>query len=504
MEGFEGEKVTDGGNVLHRESKIMEDEPHIIIVFDKPEDLIYHVDAYSLASAETVRKKYKYVEFDAFFRFNPELMNPNKRHERCHWLIERLQYKSDGKGGRELAVANEPTEVSEIPLATNMKMPIGRMDYAERARLREDMERLSVRRDENIKARRQKAHELFIQNVTMQKEMEEKKKILREERIHKEVNERINQKLQTLADERAAEIKKHANDHKREENIREKKQRRLDRELAETQTLLARQEKESKEHMAEEQAELDKRMELRRNVSEVAEKAKVRQLEREKEREKIARQIDERVEKKTVCLIAETQKKKKDEERWIHSIEEKKLEKCRIKWKARGELFSAVHAHEKALTEALQSEKAMAIADAKGEEPEEEKAAADEVQETGAVGNKSQAFLELEETARQKMEEEKRCKSLEDIRNQKFADQLKKKNLIEVEKARKMNDDAEKDRILLQEKQQQRSMARTEEEESSAHAKARREANRSRLDKMREENIRAKEAARFARAIQVN
>merc|ERR1712112_415422 len=67
-----------------------------------------------------------------------------------------------------------------------------------------------------------------------------------------------------------------------------------------------------------------------------------------------------------------------------------------------------------------------------------------------ALSETSQAFLELEETARQKMEEEKRCKSLEDIRNQKFADQLKKKNLIEVEKARKMNDDAEKDRIWLQ------------------------------------------------------
>lgn len=79
-------------------------------------------------------------------RFNAELMNPNNREGRYHWICERLNFVSDGKGGRKLDLC-EPTD--DIPQmadkARNFKIPTGRMNYADRQRLRLEMERLPVR-----------------------------------------------------------------------------------------------------------------------------------------------------------------------------------------------------------------------------------------------------------------------------------------------------------------------------------------------------------------------
>ena len=33
---------------------------------------------------------YSYADFDQLFRFNAELMNPNRKEGRFHWIFERL------------------------------------------------------------------------------------------------------------------------------------------------------------------------------------------------------------------------------------------------------------------------------------------------------------------------------------------------------------------------------------------------------------------------------
>lgn len=40
-----------------------------------------------------------------FLRFNADLMNPNNREGRYHWALERLEFVSDGKGGRKLGIS---------------------------------------------------------------------------------------------------------------------------------------------------------------------------------------------------------------------------------------------------------------------------------------------------------------------------------------------------------------------------------------------------------------
>jgi hypothetical protein len=73
-------------------------------------------------------------------------MNPNNREGRYHWICERLNYVSDGQGGRKIELCEPTDDLPQIAdKSTNFNIPIGRMNYGDRQRLRLDMERLPVR-----------------------------------------------------------------------------------------------------------------------------------------------------------------------------------------------------------------------------------------------------------------------------------------------------------------------------------------------------------------------
>lgn len=161
--------------ISHQESKNLDGEPHIITVFDKTEEGLYQLEAFSLSSSETIKCKYSYHEFNAIFRFNAELMNPNKKKQRWHWIFDRLVFQSDGRGGRKLNIHFEPTEQSQDPILLRQKIPIGKMDYTERQRLRDEMDRLDIKRTENITQRRKLFLDNFIKGVQEKKKIDEAK-----------------------------------------------------------------------------------------------------------------------------------------------------------------------------------------------------------------------------------------------------------------------------------------------------------------------------------------
>merc|ERR1712048_1270352 len=140
-------------------------------------------------------KRYDYSEFDNLFRFNAELMNPNRKEGRFHWVIERLEIQSVNKD-RKLKLGEKPTEeVSQLPIYENTrKIPTGRMDLKERQRLREQMDMLDIRREENIAKRRATTKERFLKHIIALKEDDERRREEQDAKIEEERQNRYKQK----------------------------------------------------------------------------------------------------------------------------------------------------------------------------------------------------------------------------------------------------------------------------------------------------------------------
>lgn len=350
MEGLE-QKDAGAGKLMAempaQESKMIDGEPHILTVYDLTDERQYQLDAYSLATSETIKQNYAYNEFDAIFRFHAELMNPNKKVQRWHWIFDRLTYQSDGGDGRKLNIHFEPTEESQVPYLVNMKMPIGRMDYGERQRLREDMDRLDLKRQEKIAIRKETSKQRFIKKVLDSKKLMELKLQMRQEQIETEREERVQRKLETL---RQAEEVKCIAARKHEERlarIHKNELAREERRLAETRALVEKQAKEKEEKMAAKEAAHQALMERREAEQKEAdawekklEALNDRRFEKAEEREK-------RVRDKTMLIIMANMKKVKEHERWLQAQEEKRQTICLENWAQRGELFQTVKARQK-------------------------------------------------------------------------------------------------------------------------------------------------------------
>merc|ERR1712194_240335 len=98
--------------------------------------------------------------------------------------IERLEIATIGTDTK-LRLAPEPTEeVPQLPLyETQRKIPTGRMDLKERTRLREQMNMLDIRRDENISKMRARTRERFSKHIFKLKEEDKRRQREQEEKI---------------------------------------------------------------------------------------------------------------------------------------------------------------------------------------------------------------------------------------------------------------------------------------------------------------------------------
>lgn len=167
-------------------------------------------------SQSQLHLKYKYSDFDNLFRFNAELMNPNRKEGRFHWVAERIAVVSSGNGKQhQLKLVPESTE--ELPMLpvyeTVRKIPTGRMDLKERQRLREAMDMLDNKRKANIKKRRQQGREKFLRHI----------KWLRSEevRLQQELEDKLAAERQLRVESKEAAVK----DNEEQDKIEKERQR---------------------------------------------------------------------------------------------------------------------------------------------------------------------------------------------------------------------------------------------------------------------------------------
>jgi len=294
----------DKGTLNYQESKVFHAEPHLCSVYENTTRRVYSFEVYGLDTQDMLHKQYTYSDFDQLFRFNAELMNPNRKEGRYHWVIERMEIKQVGQE-KKIVLSNEVTkEVPEVPIyETNRKIPTGRMDMKERKRLREQMDMLQIKRDENIRKKREASKQKFLEHIKFLKEEHARKEKEQELAIEKEREARYAWQLEMDKEEEeqaqqiavvtknrriAAENKDRLHEEKEEEDLR---QLRLRWRAADAEK--ARHIKEARERKAKD--DLAK--------AEAAKEAAARQLEVEAKRQAVHESKDKKTQKKREALV---------------------------------------------------------------------------------------------------------------------------------------------------------------------------------------------------------
>lgn len=184
-------------------------------------------EAYSFDTSETHSVTFEVTEFDALFRFNPNLMNPNHREDRYSWCCNRLYFAADGNGGRTLACSQmgDTVDKSHLCQNTNADIPMGRTDYESRIALRNNMNFLQKKRSAAIADKEQHRARNFITIVMERKVAAEAAKQQRLARILEEKKTRAIRSYQQQINKQYDLAENLYKDHMRKENIRLKNSR---------------------------------------------------------------------------------------------------------------------------------------------------------------------------------------------------------------------------------------------------------------------------------------
>ena len=188
-----------------------------IIVFDmgrhKNSDLIpdtaAHVFQFQLLS-DTSRKSYRldysYSDYDALFRFNADLMNPNKKQERFAWFCQRLNLSENENGVLSLVLSREPTvpDLTTPVFDESATILHGYKDISQWKQLRGKLLTLESRREAAIAQREADSHNKFMEKL---KSLRDEEVVLFTNKDARRKNEREEQRLIRAADAAEAQAK---------------------------------------------------------------------------------------------------------------------------------------------------------------------------------------------------------------------------------------------------------------------------------------------------------
>ncbi|KAF4691768.1 hypothetical protein FOZ60_014917 [Perkinsus olseni] len=223
---------------------------------------------FSVDTSDVYSLDYSYGEFDQLFRFNAELMNPNKKSERFYWVLRRLDLVPDGSGGLRLALQSaETSERPRLVVSSENKhdIPIGKLNYLGRAKLRESMVELDKKRTALIDQKDQERRLKFLARIAEERRAAEEAARVRERKVREERDEKRAQQLR-----------------ERHEAIQREEQRKEEEETRSANIAVLKAQREAKE----------------KNIISAVFERQRRAAEQKKEKEKeIKRRTEERIER---------------------------------------------------------------------------------------------------------------------------------------------------------------------------------------------------------------
>jgi len=502
----------DKGPLVYQESKVFNRESFLINVYDNTKTRVVTFEIYGLDTQDQFHIQYNYSDFDGLFRFNAELMNPNRKEGRFHWVAERLAIHTVGKD-QKLKLNPEPTEeVPQLPIyETIRKIPTGRMDLKERQKLREQMDMLDIKRNENIAKRKAASRQRFLKHLFWLKEEDKRLKAEQDEKLAAERQRRVQMKEET-------ERKTIENDKNEKEKQR---QRRKNVEVKEERT---------EEQDAEEYKQLRQRWKMRDNerakaISEARarkaaddEAARQQQKQENKKAEDVQNRRqsmwnarDERIKKKNNQWLRNVLEIKAERQRQAKMRQERNQEYLRILHDTRQPLFEAQLKRTLERKEAAQAvvtstqayhEKRSIPKKVKKKGKNKEKDGKE-----GKKGKKEDAKENDTDKVLDAVEAKMRAEMEEQARRGKF-DRLRAENQNNKEEARKtrllkhMQDVRESHRKMesaMEEKAAERKLIVQQKEAEKSAMEERKKMELERLERTREANIEKRERERMAR-----
>eukprot|EP00451_Oxyrrhis_marina_P001168 CAMPEP_0204271632 /NCGR_PEP_ID=MMETSP0468-20130131/20548_1 /ASSEMBLY_ACC=CAM_ASM_000383 /TAXON_ID=2969 /ORGANISM="Oxyrrhis marina" /LENGTH=588 /DNA_ID=CAMNT_0051247353 /DNA_START=88 /DNA_END=1854 /DNA_ORIENTATION=+ len=328
----------DKGTLMFQGGKKLGDEYYIVSVFDSVEREVLTFSAYELENSETYNISFPYVEFDTLCKQDPELNTDNKE-ARYQWIVQRLDFVSEGTNGKKLTLAAEPTpEEPDIPSATGKAIPTGRMNYMERQRQKQEMDKLDEKRAKAITEKGEKARKAFLAELQEKKRLEDLKAAARSQRIEEERQERREkeQMARRIAEEKAAKYA--ANNDQREARIHELEQQRKQREEKKIHDIVEedRRAKADRETRIENARVAKRNQDFEHKQHEEAEKARLASLN-EKREGAIGARMDRSKEKEAEYIRKRQQiiddlarEKQNRQERKAKYVYEKSAERARL------------------------------------------------------------------------------------------------------------------------------------------------------------------------------
>eukprot|EP00930_Biecheleria_cincta_P074713 TRINITY_DN61937_c0_g1_i1.p1 TRINITY_DN61937_c0_g1~~TRINITY_DN61937_c0_g1_i1.p1 ORF type:complete len:561 (+),score=145.25 TRINITY_DN61937_c0_g1_i1:67-1683(+) len=515
----------DKGPLVYQESKQFagnQGELFLINVFDDTEESVVTFEVYGMDSQDELHLRYKYHDFDGLFRFNAELMNPNRKEGRFHWVAERISIVNIGKQ-KVLKLVPEPTD--ELPMLpvyeTVRKIPTGRMDLRERQRLREAMDKLDNLRKANIKKKRQAGREKFLRHIKwlraeelrLQKEQEDKLAAERKLRVElKEAAAKDNEEQEKIEKERQrlrnkhVDIKEERTEEQDAEDYRQLRARWKMRDAEKSKAIAEaniRKEKDDAERRHQDELNREHAEEIQ-NKRQSMWDARNARVER-----KNAMWLRHVLEVKADQLRSAKMRRERNDEflRILHDLRQPLFEQQLKRTKERLEVVEAVqkmsHAyHEKRAIpkkdktkgkNAKHETKAATAKDGKKSKKDPKTAVDPKAAETDrvldAVEAKMQAEIaELNRRARLQKTREKRIKALKDAREKKVND-----HMAEVRESFR------KKLSLKEQKANERRIIQNQKAAERQATEDKRNRDLERLQRVRAENIQKKERERLAR-----
>jgi hypothetical protein len=304
-------------------------------MFEREDGLVIHVsedlsstivvvDAFEVHSNEKAALQISFVEYNNLFRYNSDLMNPNKKHERYAWIAERI-YLDKFENGTSACLQDAcVSKLCSSVSANDFKLPVGRLGFTERQRLRDAVTGKEMTRAKNLLLRENSRHAGSLAHISGLKQEKAKLEVDRRQHIVDEEAEREKNRNEEILRNQAIVTLREQLDKLRETRISERKLHQSERMnyrilkiLVEAKKRYHDREMKSIERRAEREASI-----LRLNSEKEQVTSSSRRLE--EKREKAFREREERWAAKAENYLLAREEQLRKKERAKTNLSEKK------------------------------------------------------------------------------------------------------------------------------------------------------------------------------------
>jgi hypothetical protein len=186
--------ISTNSTLVFQEGKLIEDEAYIISVYEDPSLCRLTFVAYELESDKVYHLTYSYAQMDEIFQFNSELVNPNNRDGRYHWIIERLDFVlvdlRDDVKTLTLSLEKTPETAAPKPKPKVKGELTSQLDAELRAKLVHELQTYDTTALQHELVKSEGARHTFLRELFAKRRIEQLKALQRQVKVDEDREER--------------------------------------------------------------------------------------------------------------------------------------------------------------------------------------------------------------------------------------------------------------------------------------------------------------------------